>query len=171
MKRDVKGGVILMNKKYSTILLSILITAGSVFALWLLGTGITGYSIYKVSSTKPDLSINTQLLGADLDTTNESKTFTDTLKVLSTTKNNASVIFEFIKADDESDDCYNYENDCDVYLYYEDGIGYGFDEPLTSGDIVPLSNGINEFKINGSCERYACPQNITAIVNVSLIQA
>jgi hypothetical protein len=161
----------MVDKKYYLVLASVLVCVIIVSALWIWGPAITGYSVYKISSSKPNLTISTMLIGGDFNVTDSGKNFTDLLVVDSTVNEKAIITFQTIKTGtDES--CTDYLEDCNITYYsgegYDFGYGLGNLEQLFNGDEIQLIKGENKFSVIGTCKQYSCPQTINATIVLSL---
>lgn len=162
-----------MKGKISTWLIAIVITAFVVTALWLWGPAITGYSVYEISSNKPNITITSQLLGSSFDVSESGLNFTD-IYILDSNVNEKAMV-ELITSKINTDvSCTNFTDDCDVtYWFGEIGdYGYGYNYPegeqIFNGTEISLQKGENRFAVYILCQQYSCPQNISATMIFSL---
>lgn len=155
-------------KQIFNVIIALVITSGIAVALWYWGPAVTGFSVYKVDSKAPNITITQDLLGADIDTTNSSINFSDSFIIESSVNNKALVHLETLKTD-VNDSCTDYLNDCNVSYYFGNPYGYGdpFEE-IFDGSTIQLKKGENEFTVVGNCLQYSCPQNITSNLSIML---
>lgn len=156
-----------MKKIYLSVI-GVLVTIGVVLALWLSGPAITGYSVYKIKSNQPNLTITRSLINGTLDTQTSSVNLTDTFKIDSTDKMKVQLAIITAKID-ENDSCIDYENDCNVSYFLGEAYGYGFPQlqEIHNGDLIELSVGENSFSIFLNCQKLSCPQDIQSTLSLT----
>ena len=153
-------------KVNSPIIISLLLAVVLVAAVWMF-SNITGFSVYSVGSNKPNVTIIRDLSGALVDTTETNSSFLDRFTVFSNINKKAMITVGANKTDNESDECVDFYNDCNItFLFYPET--YGFNEiVLETGDEIQMHKDNNEFGVLVECQRFSCDQQIQAILEIT----
>lgn len=155
-------------KKIFTVAIAMFLVLTLATAMWIVRPNITGYSIYKIKSNQPNITIVADLINKTVDTQESNYTGTQVFLIDSSDKEKVLVNYETIKTDDTNDLCLDYQNDCDIKYYWGDN-EYGYSSELfrelTSGEYLFLQKGLNTLTVKTYCKRFSCPQDISVHVD------
>lgn len=158
-----------MKKSISLLIaIALILSGGIVCAIWFISPSITGNAVYRINSDEPNFTITKNLLGLNISTSEQIIYFSEEMMIDSNIDREA-ILSLMVNKTDVSDDCTDYENDCNI-SFIQTNQGHGFTEDLLDGQIINISKGMNIIQVLGECKKNSCPQNISVEISLFLIQ-
>jgi len=140
---------------------------GVAFAVWLALTQSTYTATVEGQPDNP-VSFTTVFDDVVLHCANTSDSQNSTAYLNNANGELQMVVDYIINKTDVIDECIDYENDCDVQVYFRPN-GDLIYTPVSDGGIITMPPGVSAFISTVSCERLSCPQSIETGVSVTKV--
>lgn len=139
----------------------LLLSVSGITGAWMF-YGQSSPTVMVVKSNEP-ITVLADFSGDLIDTSNESSTAKDSFVFRNENGNvTVNITAESMTEDDPSDDCTDWESDCQLAYYYDD-------TEISPVEQVTVEHGQHNVTVEYDCVRFACPQNAT--VNITIAQS